>query len=534
MRLNRLRSSAVAVAAAALLVGASVGIACFAIEEGILASQRSSRLHDVRDALRQARVLLSDRQQDAAGAAAALAASPRVQHAFAARDAAALAAIARTHPAVSFALWNGRALGHPPAGGLGSSVAVYSGGALAGRVVVAAQPDGALLTRARKSDPAVHLAFVVGADVLAVSPPTPGVSAQQLLRGKVHDELDLAGGGAPARIVGYRDRPTIPLEPLWATLLGLAAVAVSFRFFDRRERRRRAEPPPNTVRDAVALVGETLAATHNPGALLPVILRAAVEATHAVGGAVSSGGRTVVERGHLGGEGVPLEVALDVPQGPPAKLTLYPPARGFDADARDAAAWIAAQAVIALENARLHGLVQRQAVTDELTGLANRRRFLAQLELEVTRSRRSGSPLGLVLADLDDFKRVNDTYGHEVGDAALRRFADILRDNVRDVDLPVRLGGEEFAVLLPDTDLPGAAQLAERVRHALEEAAVDVPRGHVNLTASFGVSCFPAAAAANELLADADRRLYEAKRRGKNRVVAPTRPGPPAGRPVDV
>ena len=125
--------------------------------------------------------------------------------------------------------------------------------------------------------------------------------------------------------------------------------------------------------------------------------------------------------------------------------------------------------MIALENARLHGLVQRQAVTDELTGLANRRRFLTQLESEIARSRRTGATLAIVLADLDDFKRVNDTYGHEVGDEALGTFAEILRTTVRDIDLPVRLGGEEFAVLLPDTDLPGAVQLAERVRRALEK-----------------------------------------------------------------
>ena len=97
-------------------------------------------------------------------------------------------------------------------------------------------------------------------------------------------------------------------------------------------------------------------------------------------------------------------------------------------------------------------------------------------------------------------------------------FADILREAVRDVDLPVRLGGEEFAVLLPDTDLAGGANLAERIRSALASAEIESGTDRIHVTASFGVSCFPLAVGAEELLVDADRRLYDAKRRGKNRV----------------
>jgi diguanylate cyclase (GGDEF)-like protein len=309
-------------------------------------------------------------------------------------------------------------------------------------------------------------------------------------------------------------------------LAAVLAAAGAYGVLKAREARRRAEPPPNAVRDAVALVGETLAATHDSEALLPVILRAAVEATDAAGGAIITADATLAVRGNTSANaGEILEVALDVSEGRPAVMTLYPPRAGFGSEAREAAAWIGAQALIALENAHLHGQVQRQAVTDELTGLANRRSFLARLDAEVTRSRRSGSPLGIILADLDDFKVVNDVHGHAAGDDALRAFAAILQSTSRDVDFSVRLGGEEFAVLLPDTALDGATELAERIRQALESTLIDHSGQQIALTASFGVSCFPSAAGAEDLLTDADRRLYDAKRRGKNAVVTSTETG---------
>jgi diguanylate cyclase (GGDEF)-like protein len=326
-----------------------------------------------------------------------------------------------------------------------------------------------------------------------------------------------------AELYAYRAQPQIPWRRLWPFIGALLAAGLSFRVFEHREVRRRSKPPPNTVRDAVALVGETLAATHNTQALLPVILRAAVEATGASGGTIEAGEFELATRGAIPQNPADrLEIPLEVAEGQTAVMTLFSADAGFGADARDAVAWIAEQALIALENARLHGLVQRQAVTDDLTGLANRRRFLVQLEAEIARSRRSGSQVGIILADLDDFKRVNDTHGHQVGDEALRSFAQILATMARDIDLPVRLGGEEFAVLLPDTDLAGATQLAERLRVALESAVIGGPSAPIRLTASFGVSAFPAAAAAEDLLSDADKRLYDAKRSGKNRVVAST------------
>src|SRR2546423_12098759 len=133
------------------------------------------------------------------------------------------------------------------------------------------------------------------------------------------------------------------------------------------------------------------------------------------------------------------------------------------------AASLAAHAVVALENERLHRIVERQALADSLTGLANRRHAQEVLAAEVSRAERFGGPVALVVADLDDFKDVNDRHGHPTGDVALREFAEVLRETVRDVDLVSRWGGEEFLLVLPGTDGAGAAQLAERVRGTLRD-----------------------------------------------------------------
>src|SRR6185312_5828947 len=126
-------------------------------------------------------------------------------------------------------------------------------------------------------------------------------------------------------------------------------------------------------------------------------------------------------------------------------------------------------AAIALENARLHLIVERQALVDVLTGIANRRQCEDALAHEIARAERLGGPLTLVLADLDDFKAVNDLHGHTVGDDVLREFASVLKATVRDSDLAGRWGGEEFMLLLPGTDAAGAANLADRVRAGLAE-----------------------------------------------------------------
>ena len=195
--------------------------------------------------------------------------------------------------------------------------------------------------------------------------------------------------------------------------------------------------------------------------------------------------------------------------------------RQFTREEEELLQYLAGQAVVSIENARLHEAVELQAVTDELTGLANLRSFQATLESEIERSRRFGTPLALVMLDLDHFKQINDEYGHQQGDEVLELVADVLREFSRDIDAPARYGGEELAVVLPQTDSSGAEQLAERIREAVEQ--LEVPRvdggGVLHLQASFGVAAVPESAHNREgLIAAADAALYRAKRAGRNRV----------------
>lgn len=159
---------------------------------------------------------------------------------------------------------------------------------------------------------------------------------------------------------------------------------------------------------------------------------------------------------------------------------------------------------------------EEEAFIDHLTGLANRRRFERQMEREIERTRRLGRPFCLLLLDLDHFKAVNDAHGHEAGDEALRGIGKILQEGTRGIDLAARVGGEEFAVLLTETNLQTGDEVAERLRAAVEREEIhDIAR----ITASFGIAEFPrSASTAQELFQAADAAMYEAKRQGRNRV----------------
>jgi diguanylate cyclase (GGDEF)-like protein len=203
----------------------------------------------------------------------------------------------------------------------------------------------------------------------------------------------------------------------------------------------------------------------------------------------------------------------------------------FDGPAIEFLGDIAQQVALGVENARLFLALSQMASTDELTQLANRRRFTEALRRELGRARRTGLPLSLVLVDVDHLKKVNDTFGHPAGDAAIRHVAGALREGRRDTDVVARFGGEEFALLLPGTDHPGAVKAAERVRVRLSTTLVDMV-GQV--TASMGVATWPQDGATEERLVwVADQRLYTAKEGGRNRVASgpPPEGTPEAGTP---
>jgi diguanylate cyclase (GGDEF)-like protein len=271
------------------------------------------------------------------------------------------------------------------------------------------------------------------------------------------------------------------------------------------------------LREAIDRFGEALAATHDPEQLKRVLVETAVEATGATGGVVVGANNKLMTIGDPDAGQERIEQPLRAGQVSYGSMMLF--GEEFSSEDRMTAASLAGQAVVALEAARLHRIVSNQALVDGLTGLANRRSCEETLASELARAERFPGPLALIVADLDDFKEVNDRYGHQAGDGVLREFAALLTESVRDIDLACRWGGEEFLLVLPGTDLDGAARVAERIRQALRGRIVlSVDGEPISVTASFGVAAYPVCRSASQLFAAADGALYEAKRTGKNRV----------------
>ncbi len=178
------------------------------------------------------------------------------------------------------------------------------------------------------------------------------------------------------------------------------------------------------------------------------------------------------------------------------------------------------QASTSIANAKLHERIERLATTDGLTGLFNHRLFQEKLSGEIRRINRFSEPVSLLLTDIDLFKKVNDTYGHPVGDQVLKGVAKVISGGIRDIDIPARYGGEEFAVILPGTDGKGAKYIAERLRKEVMETSFSADGKTFRVTISIGIATSPAdARGKEELIERADQALYQAKRNGRNQCM---------------
>jgi len=306
------------------------------------------------------------------------------------------------------------------------------------------------------------------------------------------------------------------------------------------------------IERSVQRIGEAAASGLDRRALLEIVVDTALAACRADYGIIALGGRSggEVERGAATGEMRDIVLAAEERSSRKGELvasssgdvvvlsspltTAGEPARHagvmsvarsgapFDAGERDVFVYLLGQAAASIENISLHELVAEQAVTDDLTGLSNKRRFRELLEKEAARAERFGHPLSLLMLDIDDFKQVNDTHGHLQGDEVLRRIGEALDSESRGVDEPARYGGEEFAIALPETDLEGALEVGERIRTriASQEVARLDGEGSLKITASIGAATMAGGPDHIEaLIAAADAALYEAKASGKDRVI---------------
>jgi len=186
---------------------------------------------------------------------------------------------------------------------------------------------------------------------------------------------------------------------------------------------------------------------------------------------------------------------------------------------KEKATILAHQFTLALQRIRLYQEVERLAMTDSLTELYTRRYILERFEEELSRAKIRGMPLSFLMLDVDHFKRFNDQYGHLTGDQVLRGIAKTLRESIREIDIVGRFGGEEFCVVLPDTDRDGAFYVAERIRSGVEKSKITAYDTIAEATVSIGISTFPDdGQQSSELLDKADWALYRAKKNGRNKI----------------
>jgi len=537
-----------------------------------LAGNERSRVDERLSAeLRAANAALHEQLADARAAAAALAAEPRLQRALQRRDATTIDRLVHAVPGVEVR-FAGTTYG-AAVGARASRITVEGSGGVLGEVVAAVPVDDSLArSLAGRAGLAAtdDLVVVSGGTVVAGFgrgsrfAARAGSSTVRL----ADDEVRVAGtgpssadGGVTLAVVSPQEaiddaissaRKQLLLGVFGSLLLiglvaygeGASIVRTIRRFVAAAEaiaRGRLDERVPVRSRDefgqlgnafndmadqleqqrrrlhrATLRFGEALAATHDIDQLLRVIVTTAVESTRADGGVIRGEHEDVAVAGdpELGEEQIAVQLAV----GGERFGTLILFGNEFEPDDHEVVASLAAHAITALENARLHQIVKRQALLDALTNMPNRRQCESALATELSQARRFGSSVAFVLADLDEFKSVNDRYGHPVGDRVLREFADILRESVREADVAARWGGEEFALVLPSTDAMGAAVLVERIRSSLEHRTIVVDGHAIGITASFGVSVFPQEPSSGRLIATADEALYLAKRRGKNRI----------------